>query len=76
MPSDSEVKQRRKFILVLAKALLSFGAPSHRIESQLAAASKILGAEAGQCLLRVCISVILIQSRICPYPESCHRVDP
>ena len=53
MLSNSEVKQRRKFILILAKALLSFGAPSHRIESQLAAASKILGAEAGQCLSRV-----------------------
>lgn len=36
------------FILKLAKALLSFGAPSHRIESQLAAASDILDAQAGQ----------------------------
>ena len=35
----------------LAKALLSFGAPSHRIESQLAAASDILDAQAGQCYL-------------------------
>ncbi|KAF8222128.1 DUF1212-domain-containing protein [Tricholoma matsutake] len=34
------------FILKLAKALLSFGAPSHRIESQLAAASDILDAQA------------------------------
>ncbi|RDB29568.1 Pheromone-regulated membrane protein 10 [Hypsizygus marmoreus] len=38
--------KRRKFILKLAKALLSFGAPSHRIESQLAAASDILDAQA------------------------------
>ncbi|KAF8203194.1 hypothetical protein BJ912DRAFT_842444 [Pholiota molesta] len=35
---------RRKFILKLAKALLTFGAPSHRIESQLLAAAKILDA--------------------------------
>lgn len=44
---DTEVTKRRKFILKLAKALLSFGAPSHRIESQLAAASEILDAQAG-----------------------------
>ncbi|KAL1748580.1 hypothetical protein HDZ31DRAFT_79689 [Schizophyllum fasciatum] len=37
---------RRKFILVLAKALLTFGAPSHRVNSQLSAASEILGADA------------------------------
>lgn len=43
-----EITQRRKFILKLAKALLSFGAPSHRIESQLSAASDILDAQAGQ----------------------------
>ncbi|KAF8078786.1 hypothetical protein FPV67DRAFT_1689948 [Lyophyllum atratum] len=41
-----EVTIRRKFILKLAKALLSFGAPSHRIESQLKAASDILDAQA------------------------------
>jgi uncharacterized membrane protein YjjP (DUF1212 family) len=40
------VDQRRNFVLKLAKALLSYGAPSHRIESQLAAASKILDAQA------------------------------
>ena len=34
---------RQKFLLRLAKALLSFGAPSHRIESQLHSASEILG---------------------------------
>ncbi|KAJ7706362.1 hypothetical protein B0H17DRAFT_919283 [Mycena rosella] len=42
----SEVDDRRKFILKLAKALMTFGAPSHRIESQLVAASKILDAQA------------------------------
>ncbi|KAG5636371.1 hypothetical protein H0H81_008289 [Sphagnurus paluster] len=42
-----DVATRRKFILKLAKALLSFGAPSHRIESQLKAASDILDAQAG-----------------------------
>ncbi|KAF8642003.1 hypothetical protein AX16_009725 [Volvariella volvacea WC 439] len=41
------LSKRRKFILKLAKALLVFGAPSHRIESQLLAASDILNAEAG-----------------------------
>ncbi|KAJ7099631.1 hypothetical protein C8R43DRAFT_250451 [Mycena crocata] len=42
----TEIDTRRKFILKLAKALMSFGAPSHRIESQLVAASKILDAQA------------------------------
>ncbi|KAJ7786134.1 hypothetical protein B0H16DRAFT_1681312 [Mycena metata] len=42
----TEIDNRRKFILKLAKALMSFGAPSHRIESQLVAASKILDAQA------------------------------
>jgi len=42
-----EITKRRKFILKLAKALLAFGAPSHRIESQLLAASNILDAQAG-----------------------------
>ncbi|KDR85369.1 hypothetical protein GALMADRAFT_218460 [Galerina marginata CBS 339.88] len=37
---------RRKFILKLGKALLTFGAPSHRVESQLLAASDILDAKA------------------------------
>jgi uncharacterized membrane protein YjjP (DUF1212 family) len=49
-PSDLE--QRRKFMLKLAKALLTYGAPSHRIESQLSAASEILGAHAGYFVLR------------------------
>jgi uncharacterized membrane protein YjjP (DUF1212 family) len=38
------MEQRREFILKLAKALLSYGAPSHRIESQLAMVSTILEA--------------------------------
>ena len=42
-----ELAKRKKFILKLAKALLAFGAPSHRIESQLAAAAEILGVTAG-----------------------------
>ncbi|KAJ3722927.1 hypothetical protein C8R42DRAFT_702187 [Lentinula raphanica] len=41
-----DIKIRQKFLLKLSKALLSFGAPSHRITSQLSAAAKILGAEA------------------------------
>jgi uncharacterized membrane protein YjjP (DUF1212 family) len=41
-----DLDKRRKFILRLAKALLSVGAPSHRIESQLVAASAILDAKA------------------------------
>jgi hypothetical protein len=43
----TDTMKRRKFILKLAKALLSFGAPSHRIESQLRTASKVLDAGAG-----------------------------
>jgi uncharacterized membrane protein YjjP (DUF1212 family) len=42
----SDLESRRKFILKLAKALLTYGAPSHRIESQLSAASDILDARA------------------------------
>ncbi|KAF9527783.1 hypothetical protein CPB83DRAFT_894966 [Crepidotus variabilis] len=41
-----DVASRQLFILKLAKALLAFGAPSHRIESQLRAASDILEAQA------------------------------
>ena len=33
-------------VLKLAKALMSFGSPSHRIEAQLAATSKVLGINA------------------------------
>lgn len=35
----SAVDQRKKFILLLAKAFLTFGAPSHRVETQLFAAA-------------------------------------
>ena len=38
--------KRRKFILRLAKALLSFGAPPHRIESQLVSAAALLDCKA------------------------------
>ena len=37
---------RQEFLLKLAKALMTFGAPSHRIESQLVAAARILEVEA------------------------------
>ncbi|CAE6440034.1 unnamed protein product, partial [Rhizoctonia solani] len=36
------MEQRRSFILILAKALLQFQAPSHRIENQLEAAARVL----------------------------------
>lgn len=36
------MKNRHKFLIKLAKALMAFGAPSHRIESQLVAAARIL----------------------------------
>ncbi|KAH8835230.1 hypothetical protein DL96DRAFT_1519860 [Flagelloscypha sp. PMI_526] len=39
------VETRRKFLIVMARALLSFGAPSHRIESQLSSAAEILDAD-------------------------------
>ena len=37
---------KREFILTLARALLLFGAPSHRIEAQLTAAAKHLNIDA------------------------------
>ncbi|KAI0322516.1 DUF1212-domain-containing protein [Amylostereum chailletii] len=37
---------RRKFVVKLARALMTFGAPSHRIESQLVAAARILEVDA------------------------------
>jgi len=40
------VKNRYCFLLKLARALMTFGAPSHRIESQLMAAARILEIEA------------------------------
>lgn len=41
--NNSAVDHRKKFVLLLAKAFLTFGAPSHRVETQLfAAAGKLL----------------------------------
>ncbi|KAF4619482.1 hypothetical protein D9613_005344 [Agrocybe pediades] len=40
------MKHRHEFLLKLARALMTFGAPSHRIESQLVAAARILEVEA------------------------------
>lgn len=40
------MKHRQEFLLKLARALMSFGAPSHRIESQLVAAARILDVQA------------------------------
>lgn len=37
---------RQEFLIKLARALMTFGAPSHRIESQLIAAARILEVEA------------------------------
>ncbi|KDN52600.1 DUF1212-domain-containing protein [Tilletiaria anomala UBC 951] len=42
----SHVQQRQKFILKLSKALMMFGAPSHRIESQLNATAAVLEVDA------------------------------
>ncbi|KAI0271424.1 hypothetical protein BC834DRAFT_441795 [Gloeopeniophorella convolvens] len=40
--SRAPIDHRKKFILLLAKAFLTFGAPSHRVETQLFAAAKKL----------------------------------
>ncbi|CAD6887895.1 unnamed protein product [Tilletia controversa] len=42
----TNVAERQKFILKLAKALMLFGAPSHRIESQLNATANVLEVDA------------------------------
>ncbi|KAI0638241.1 DUF1212-domain-containing protein [Trametes polyzona] len=42
----TSVLNRQKFLMRLAKALMSFGAPSHRIESQLLSAARILEVDA------------------------------
>lgn len=42
----SSIVNREKFLLKLAKALMTFGAPSHRIEAQLISAAHILEIEA------------------------------
>ncbi|KAF8308758.1 DUF1212-domain-containing protein [Clavulina sp. PMI_390] len=38
----AEILQRQEFILKLARALMMFGAPSHRLEAQLQATAKVL----------------------------------
>jgi len=38
--------ERQNFILILSKALMIFGAPSHRLESQLSATARVLEVEA------------------------------
>ncbi|KAF8165217.1 hypothetical protein B0H34DRAFT_780172 [Crassisporium funariophilum] len=42
----SSMRNRHDFLIKLARALMTFGAPSHRIESQLVAAARILEVEA------------------------------
>lgn len=42
----TSIIHRHNFLLKLAKALMTFGAPSHRIESQLLAAARILEVDA------------------------------
>ncbi|KAJ7283982.1 hypothetical protein C8J57DRAFT_1054716 [Mycena rebaudengoi] len=42
----SSIINRQEFLLRLARALMTFGAPSHRIESQLIAAARILEVQA------------------------------
>ena len=44
--SHQDIVERQTFILRLAKALMYFGAPSHRIESQLASVSRTLEIDA------------------------------
>lgn len=41
-----DIDKRRKFMLTLAKCLLTFGSPSHRTDTQLNRASKVLDAKA------------------------------
>lgn len=43
---DLAMINRQEFLIKLARALMTFGAPSHRIESQLIAAARILEVEA------------------------------
>ncbi|CAD6577107.1 MAG: hypothetical protein CYPHOPRED_000161, partial [Cyphobasidiales sp. Tagirdzhanova-0007] len=42
----ADIIQRHNFILKLAKALMTFGSPSHRLESQLAATAEVLEVDA------------------------------
>jgi len=71
---------KRDFILTLAKALLSFGAPSHRIEAHLTAAGDLLHLRAGECLscqrVHTMINSPMADSgRIYPSPQHCHHLD-
>jgi uncharacterized membrane protein YjjP (DUF1212 family) len=43
---DIDILTRQRFILTLGKALMAFGAPSHRLESQLVATAQVLEIEA------------------------------
>jgi uncharacterized membrane protein YjjP (DUF1212 family) len=71
-----EISKRRQFILKLAKALLTFGAPSHRIESQLLAASNILDAQAGLSFSRQFLEITnLIVPRIRSSSEYRHSLN-
>ena len=45
-PSCSAIEVRQAFLMTIARALLAFGAPSHRIESQLLSAARILEVDA------------------------------
>lgn len=70
----TDIDTRRRFILKLARALLKFGAPSHRIESQLTSASEILGANAGRAFLHCHVYLNLSNShRICTLTKHRHR---
>lgn len=42
----AEILQRQRFIMKLAKALMTFGSPSHRLESQLVATAQVLQIDA------------------------------
>lgn len=46
LTASTAILTRQQFILKLAKALMTFGAPSHRLESQLAATSLVLEIDA------------------------------
>ncbi|KAI0045320.1 DUF1212-domain-containing protein [Auriscalpium vulgare] len=46
MFNDTSVLNRQRFIIKLSRALMTYGAPSHRIESQLVSAARILQLDA------------------------------
>lgn len=43
---EAHIDLRRRFVLKMARALMLFGAPSHRVESQLNALASVLGVDA------------------------------